>query len=111
MSLPREKPVKLANDLNMPFRFNGEHFKRWKGKVLYYLNLLNLAYVLNEENPINLSTEGMSAKEKKSHKKKVQKWEKDEYGCRNSLLNCLFDELYDYYERTYSTAKETWDAL
>ncbi|GKU87107.1 hypothetical protein SLEP1_g1557 [Rubroshorea leprosula] len=53
----------------------------------------------------------MSAEEKKSHKKKVQKWEKDEYSCHNSLLNCLPDELYNYYERTYSTAKETWDAL
>ncbi|GKU90569.1 hypothetical protein SLEP1_g4551 [Rubroshorea leprosula] len=41
----------------------------------------------------------MSVEEKKPHKKKFQKWEKDECGCCNSLLNCLFDELYDYYER------------
>ena len=76
-----------SKDLNMPFRFRGEHFKRWRQKTLFYLMILNVGYILTEKKP--KAKEDMSEEEKTTHEKDVSKWEKDNLFCRNYLLNCL----------------------
>ena len=98
-----------SKDLNMPCRFRGEHFKRWRQKTLFYLMILNVGYILTEKKP--KEKENISEEEQTTHEKAVSKWEKDNLFCGNYLLNCLSDELYDYYDRAYSSAKKIWKAL
>ena len=82
-----------AGDLNKPFRFRGVNFKRWRQKTLFYLTLLNVAYVLTEKKP-------------KKKKSKQLTEELSQLYCRNYLLNCLSDDLFDYYEQAYKSAKK-----
>jgi hypothetical protein len=98
-------------DLNKSFRFRGVYFKRWRQKTFFYLTLLNVAYVLTEKNPKKKKVESMTEKEISQHEKEIMKWEKDHLYYWNYLLNCLFDELYDYYDQSYSSAKKIWKAL
>ncbi|OMO79433.1 Zinc finger, CCHC-type [Corchorus olitorius] len=107
-SLPKSNQ---ADDLNRLFRFNGTNYKRWKQKTFFYLTLLNVAYILVEKCPKKKDTEDMTDEEKAEHETTVKKWEKDHNYCRNYLLNCLSDNLYDYYDQAHSSAKKIWKSL
>lgn len=102
--------VKMG-DLNKSFRSNGNHFKRWMGKVFFYLCFLNVSYVLTEKNPNKVDITSINDDETISHLEKMKKYDDDSYKYRYYILNYLYDNFNYYDDRTYSRAKNIWKAL
>ena len=92
------------NNHNRPFRFEGQFFKRWKTKMMFYLSLLKVAYVLDEPN----LRDSDLLKLAKSHQ--AQKWEAADFNCKYYILNRLSDKLYDFYAELRMAAN-VWTIL
>lgn len=67
-------------------------------KNQFYLILLNVTYVLTKKNPKKKKTDDMYKEEVVEHGIKVKKWGKDHICCPNYLINCILNDLYDYYD-------------
>ncbi|KAM7507327.1 hypothetical protein LguiA_017780 [Lonicera macranthoides] len=91
-------------DLNVPFRFDGMHFKRWQQKMYFYLTTKKVQSTLESDKPV--FTEPVS----EANNKILQNWIDTDNFCKNYILNGLSDNLYDYYLKCKS-AKEIWNAL
>ena len=99
---PTTVPV---NHGEKPEKFNGTDFKRWQQKMLFYLNILNLARFLHETTPTLEDDESdvqMVAA--------VDAWKHSDFLCRNYILNGLDNTLYNVYS-PIKTAKELWESL
>ena len=88
-----------------PEKFNRIDFKRWQQKMLFYLITMNLANIVKED---------VSKPDKEPHSKEslmtIEAWTQSDFLCRNYILNCLENNLYDTYS-SYKTTKEVWRCL
>ncbi|XP_043710545.1 uncharacterized protein LOC122659507 [Telopea speciosissima] len=106
-----------GNEISKLEKFDGSFFKRWKGKIYFFLTALKLAHVLNEEKPVALTptdtTAEASSGEAPVQKQQPQKWEQDDFMCKGYILNGLSNTLYDVYEPKFadSTSRELWEDL
>lgn len=58
-------------------------------KVLYYLILLKVSYILTKKNPNKISTDNVNEEELLAYQGKVEKCNRDEYNCQCYIFNCL----------------------
>ncbi|XP_077228430.1 uncharacterized protein LOC143861396 [Tasmannia lanceolata] len=92
-----------SSNPNKPFRFSGANFKRWKKKIFFFLTTKKVAHVLEDPRPWRSELEPVRSTLKKN-------WKDSDFLCQNFILNCLSNELYDF----YSNCKDSitlWEAL
>ena len=106
--VPPLKPVMAPMTVShgeKPEKFNGNEFKRWQQKMLFYLTTLNLACFLQEDAP--------ALKENETDRQvvaAVEAWKHADFLCRTYLLNGLDNKLYNVY-CAFNTARELWESL
>lgn len=94
-----------------PTRLNGKNYNRWVHQMYFFLNQINIAYVLTEPCPIiPLHEEGKSGKTDQA-KAAARKWIDDDYLCRRNILNSLSDQLFDEYSKKAFNSRELWEEL
>ena len=67
-----------------PEKFNGNDFKRWQQKMLFYLTTLNLAKFLCEDAPVCSENEA-----DRQLVAVVDAWKHSDFLCKNYILNGL----------------------
>ena len=85
-----------------PEKFNGQDFKRWQQKMLFYLTTLGLAKYLTEDPPQVDELEPDATKVEA-----LTAWKGSDFICKNYILNGLENSLYNVY-CTVQTAKTLW---
>ena len=93
--MPAEKPEK----------FDGLNFKRWQQKMLFYLTTIGLVRFLTDDPPI-LQEDETDPKVRMT----FLAWKDSDYLCRNYVMNCLADSLYNVYS-SKASSKELWESL
>lgn len=63
--------------------FDDKFFKRWSAKVLFFLEMLSVSYVLTKEKP--------------TEEEEALKYEADNVTCRGHILHFLSNSLFDIY--------------
>lgn len=101
----QERKSSDYSDNNKPFRFYGEHFKRWQSKMFFYLSTKKCEKACDSTKPVAAANPPTD-----EEARTIDKWEDKNFMCKHYILNGLCDEFYDYYS-TYENAKEIWDAL
>ena len=101
-------PFLLGSDAN---KFNEKNYKKWEYRILYWLNHLEVKYVLFEDSPIYPTLEGATKAgiRMASHAKAI--WDRDDETCTYHLLESLNDELFEQFSIKLEAARELWDAL
>ena len=88
-----------------PEKFNGNDFKRWQHKMLFYLTTLNLAKFFHDDAPV------CSENEANRHVvATVDAWKHCIFLRKNYILNGLDNTLYNVYS-PIKTAREMWESL
>ncbi|KAH9671079.1 hypothetical protein KPL70_017207 [Citrus sinensis] len=95
----------LVNHVERPEKFNGQNFKCWQQKMLFYLTTLNLARFLTEDAP--KPKEGETDIQVASA---IDAWHHSNFLCKNYVMNGLSDSLYNVYIGK-KTANEIWESL
>jgi len=124
-------------DFNNHSSFHGSNFKRWQQKMLFFLTMKKVAYVMKDDKPVipsssipsGLNSNGQASmdtytsdptkkdeleKHTAEHAEKVKLaninialLKENDYLCKNFILNGLGDNLYDL-DGIYDTAKQVW---
>ena len=97
-------PVVPTDHAEKPEKFDGSNFTCWQQKMKFYLTTLNLSRFLEEEGPMDTIESNTQTR------MTVDEWNRFDYLCRNYVLNCLVDSLYDMYS-SKRTTKELWESL
>ena len=98
-------PTVSTNHSEKPEKFHGLNFKTWQQKMLFYLTTLNLSRFLSEDAP--KLPEGLTDAQAVSA---IDAWKHSDFLCRNYVMNCLHDSLYNVYQ-IHKTAKALWESL
>ncbi|GJS57673.1 retrovirus-related pol polyprotein from transposon TNT 1-94 [Tanacetum coccineum] len=82
--------------------------------MLYYLTSLHVSYVFTDSEPVDpymVDGQNVPTEEQMTDYERVaSQWNRNEYNCRNYILNALDDYMYDIYS-TFATAREIWESL
>ncbi|XP_075084978.1 uncharacterized protein LOC142168222 [Nicotiana tabacum] len=101
----RTTPTPAMALAEKPKKFFGADFKRWQQKIFFYLTTLNLQCFISEDVPV-------LGEETPENERFVvtETWKHSDYLCKNYILSCLKDGLYNVYS-IMKTSRELWNAL
>ncbi|KAL0464930.1 UNVERIFIED_CONTAM: hypothetical protein Slati_0380600 [Sesamum latifolium] len=92
-------------------RLDGRNYNLWRHQMEFFLNQLDIGYVLAKPCPSISLNQETSLDEKVKEKAAVQRWIDDDYMCRHNILNSLCDNLFQLYSQKSCSAGELWEEL